>query len=73
MSQNISICKDVNFESVFSMYSDLQNLEIIKIKNDKEVKKYLKKLDNFNLQKIGFEFRDLKNKYFDEDFYNVRG
>ena len=66
-------CKDVNFESVFSMYSDLQNLEIIKIKNDKEVKKYLKKLDNFNLQKIGFEFRDLKNKYFDEDFYNIAG
>ena len=66
-------CKDINFESVAFMYSDLKGLEIIKVKNDKKVKKYLKKQDNYKLQKIGFEFRDLRNRYFDEDFYKIVG
>ncbi len=66
-------CKDINFKSVAFMYSDLKSLEIIKVKNDKGVKKYLKKLENYKLQKIGFEFRDLKNRYFDQDFYKIAG
>ena len=66
-------CKNDNFDSVSFMYSDLKNFEIVKVKNDKEVNKYLKKQNDFNLQKIGFELRDLKNKYFDQDFYNIVG
>ncbi len=66
-------CKDINFGSVSVMYSDLKSLELVKIKNDIEVKKYLKNQYNFKLQKIGFEFRDLKNRYFDKDFYKIAG
>ena len=66
-------CKDVNFKSVAFMYSDLKHLQIIKVKNDKGVKDYLKRLNNYKLKKIGFEFRDLKNRYFDQDFYKIAG
>ena len=66
-------CKDINFESVSFMFSDLKDLEIIKLKNDKKVKKYLKKQLDFRLLKIGFESRDLENRYFDNDFYKIAG
>ena len=66
-------CKENNIESVTFMFSDLKDLEIIKVKNDKEVNKYLKKHNGIELKKIGFEFRNLKNRYFDQDFYKIAG
>lgn len=64
--------KMVNFNSVNFMYRDLKNLHIIPIPNDNYARKYLDEVKvGFDIIKIGFEKRQLNEKYFDRDFYRI--
>lgn len=60
--------KEFNYTSVKSMYSDILNLELIVVKSDLDVNKYLNRKE-FNILQIGFQHMNLSQYKFDECFY----
>jgi len=55
------------------MFKDLKNLKIIPIPNDEYVRSYLSFInkEDYELIEIGFGKRELREKYFDRDFYRI--
>jgi hypothetical protein len=63
-------CKSHNESSVSFMYRDLFNLKIIITDTDNEANNILSNIHPDNIIKIGFEYLNLKDQYFDKAFYS---